>query len=65
MSSYRMAWVAAGHHVSIVQNGVVVALVQPPARPVSRSSLFGSQKGTIQMAEDFDETPAEFQEYVP
>ncbi len=52
-----------GDEIIITQNGQpVVKLVAVAKRPKKRQ--FGSAKGLIKMAEDFDETPEEFRDYM-
>ncbi len=49
----------AGEEVVITRSGDPVARIEP-IRPVApRASLFGSLKGQIEIAEDFDELPEE------
>ncbi len=51
-----------GDKVIIAKNGKQVAEVVPLRGPVSRK--FGSAKGKIKMAKDFDEPLADFREYM-
>jgi antitoxin (DNA-binding transcriptional repressor) of toxin-antitoxin stability system len=62
-----LAEVAAGHDVSVVHNGTVIALVHPPPSPeeTGRWRFFGSQKGGIQIADDFDAPLEDFKDYMP
>lgn len=52
-----------GNEVIITQDGQPVAkLVALPKIPKKR--IFGSAKGLIKMADDFDETPDDFKDYM-
>lgn len=53
---------ARGEEVLIGENGTVVKLV--PMTPASGKRVFGSAKGTFQMADDFDAPLEDFKEYM-
>lgn len=52
---------------SVIHNGQVIALVHPPPSPeeTGRWRFFGSQKGSIQIADDFDAPLEDFKDYMP
>ena len=52
----------AGEEVFIMRDGLLVQLV--PQTPVKRKRTFGSARGLIQMAPDFDEPLDDFKEYM-
>ena len=53
----------AGSDITITQEGMpIVRLVAVQKKP-ARKRRFGSAKGLIRMAEDFDRTPDDFKEY--
>lgn len=54
--------VQQGEEVIITKNDQPFAKLAPIAPPKRRQ--FGSAKGLIQMASDFDETPEGFEEYM-
>lgn len=47
----------AGEEVVITRRGEPVVKLEPVPRPLSRKSLWGSLKGQIEIADDFDELP--------
>ena len=51
----------AGEEIFITRDGLSVQLV--PQTPTKRKRTFGSARGLIQMAPDFDEPLPEFDEY--
>ena len=54
----------AGGDITITQEGMpIVRLVAVRKKPAKKRK-FGSAKGLIRMAEDFDETPDDFKEYM-
>ena len=54
----------AGSDITITQEGMpIVRLVAVRKKP-ARKRRFGSAKGLISMAEDFDQTPDDFKEYM-
>ncbi|SLM31054.1 conserved hypothetical protein [Desulfamplus magnetovallimortis] len=53
-----------GNEIVITKNGQpIVKLVDVRKKP-KRKRQFGSAKGLIKMADDFDETPEVFQDYM-
>lgn len=56
--------VASGEEVIITrEDGTAFKIV--PVTPIAPRSTFGSAKGLVKMAEDFDEPLEEFQAYAP
>lgn len=54
----------AGGDITITQKGMpIVRLVAVREKPAKKRK-FGSAKGLIRMAEDFDQTPDDFKEYM-
>jgi prevent-host-death family protein len=47
----------SGEEVVITRRGEPVAKLEPVRKPLPRESLWGSLKGQIEIADDFDELP--------
>lgn len=58
-----IAEVSRGEHVRITKDNKPFAEVVPVARPQARP-VFGSHRGRIRMAEDFDAPPEGFKDYL-
>jgi antitoxin (DNA-binding transcriptional repressor) of toxin-antitoxin stability system len=60
-----LAKAARGEDVAITSDdGKVFRLILSPATPKGKRGLVGSHRGGIWMADDFDETPEDFKDYL-
>ena len=53
-----------GNEIVITQNGQPFVKLIDVRKKTKRKRQFGSAKGLIKMADDFDETPEDFQDYM-
>jgi prevent-host-death family protein len=58
LASY-LSQVSSGFEVTITSHGKPIAKIIPATAKKPRSALFGSMRGQITVAEDFDETPGD------
>lgn len=60
-----VAKAAKGEDVVITaEDGTVFRLIRSTAAPKGKRGLVGSHRGEIWMADDFDDTPEEFDDYL-
>ena len=54
----------AGSDIIITQEGLPIVRLVAVRKKSAQKRQFGSAKGLIRMAEDFDQTPDDFKEYM-